>query len=211
MHPFFHERLHRSDAVMARLQAFNVTICGAGALGANLAETLARAGMGRLVVIDDDRVDARNLSTQPYERADVGASKARLLAHALYRAVGAEVEARPTRLTEANAGRLLGGSRLVVDAFDNSPSRRAVATWCDATATPCLHAGLADGYAEVLWNDGYRVPSPVQDDVCDYPLARTLVLLTVAVAAEVIVAFVATGVRRSYTITLDDLAIHPFA
>jgi hypothetical protein len=38
----------------------------------------------------------------------------------------------------------------------------------------------------IVWNPIYRVPSPANDDVCDYPLARNLVMLTVAVACEVI-------------------------
>jgi molybdopterin/thiamine biosynthesis adenylyltransferase len=43
-----------------------VTVCGAGALGANITENLARSGAGSLVVIDRDRIEERNLSTQPY-------------------------------------------------------------------------------------------------------------------------------------------------
>ncbi|HEY9626933.1 MAG TPA: ThiF family adenylyltransferase [Coleofasciculaceae cyanobacterium] len=62
---FFHEQLYRTDAVMAKLKEFPVTICGAGALGANLAENLARAGFDKLKVIDCDRIEERNLSTQP--------------------------------------------------------------------------------------------------------------------------------------------------
>lgn len=37
---------------------------------------------------------------------------------------------------------------------------------------PCLHIGLANSYAEIIWNSIYRLPSPTNDDVCDYPLAR---------------------------------------
>jgi hypothetical protein len=49
---FFHEYLYRTDAVIVKLKEFPVTICGAGALGANLTENLARAGFGKLKVID---------------------------------------------------------------------------------------------------------------------------------------------------------------
>ena len=45
---------------------------------------------------------------------------------------------------------------------------------------------LAADYAEIIWNDRYRVPSPSHDDVCDYPLARNLVTLAVSVACEVL-------------------------
>ncbi|MEX0272018.1 hypothetical protein AB3R30_23105 [Leptolyngbyaceae cyanobacterium UHCC 1019] len=59
----------------------------------------------------------------------------------------------------------------------------------------------------MIWNDAYRVPSNVNDDICDYPLARNLVMLTVAVACEAITSFVKTGEQRHFTITLKDLTI----
>jgi molybdopterin/thiamine biosynthesis adenylyltransferase len=208
---YFHERRYRSDPLMARLRGLAVTVCGAGALGANLTETLARQGFAQLRVIDRDRVEERNLSTQPYHRSDVGAFKAKILANALYRALGVAVDARAETLTPANARKLLGGSAVVVDTFDNSGSRQAVRDWCAAGGTPCLHVGLAGDYAEAIWDPVYRVPSPSHDDVCDYPLARNLVLLATAVAAEALVAFAARGEQPSHTITLADLAIRPFA
>lgn len=195
---------------MRRLHDLNVTVCGAGAVGANLAESLARSGVARLTIIDRDRVEARNLSTQPFEQAEVGAQKATMVANRLYRAVGAEVQAVTKELTATNASRLLAGSDLVVDAFDNSVGRQVVRDACAAAQMSCLHVGLAAGYAEVIWNGCYRVPSAANDDVCDYPLARTLVMLVVSVACEVAIRFVATGVRESYTITLSDFAVRPF-
>lgn len=204
---FSHEQLYRTDAVMAKLKEFPITICGAGALGANLAENLVRAGFGKLKVIDRDRIEERNLSTQPYYRSDVGAFKAKILANNLYRAIGTKVEAETRELTAANADQLLKGSKLIVDVFDNSSSRQAVKDYGDRTQIPCLHAGLSADYAEVIWNEVYRVPSDVNDDVCDYPLARNLVMLTVAVACEAIVSFVATGEKRHFTLTLKDLSI----
>lgn len=204
---FFHEQLYRTDAVMAKLKEFPVTICGAGALGANLAENLARAGFGKLKVIDRDRIEERNLSTQPYYRSDIGAFKARILANNLYRAIGTKVEAETKELTAANAAQLLKEGGLIVDVFDNSTSRRVVKEYGDRTGVPCLHAGLSADYAEVIWNNAYRVPSDVNDDVCDYPLSRNLVMLTVAVACEAIVSFVATGEQPHFTITLKDLSI----
>lgn len=204
-----HESLARTADAMARLQACRVTVCGAGALGANVTETLARSGFAHLRVIDRDRIEERNLSTQPWYRSDVGAPKATILANALFRALKLTVDAQALELTPRNAARLLRGSDLVIDTFDNSVARQAVQDCCRAEGIPCLHAGLATGYAEILWDADYRVPSAAQDDVCDYPLARTLVLLTVAVTCEAIVAYLVTGHQRAHTITLSDLTIHP--
>lgn len=205
---FYHEQLYRSAALMRRMREQLITVCGAGALGANVAETLARSGFAQLRVIDRDRIEERNLSTQPFYRADVGAQKAKILAHNLYRALGIQIEAQAIELTADNARKLLAG--VVIDAFDNSVSRRAVKDACAAAELPCLHVGLADGYAELIWNERYRVPSAAHDDVCDYPLARNLVMLTVAAACEVVTRYVAAGERESYTITLGDLSVRRY-
>jgi molybdopterin/thiamine biosynthesis adenylyltransferase len=195
---------------MAQLQDFPVTVCGAGALGANITENLARSGFGKLVVIDRDRIEERNLSTQPYYKSDVGAYKAKILSNTLYRALGVTVDGRSKELTTANAAQLLRDTSLVIDTFDNSVARQTVKDYCQKAQLPCLHVGLASDYSELIWNEIYRVPSPVNDDVCDYPLARNLVILTVAVACEVIINFVASAQQQSFTVTLGDFAIRPF-
>ena len=207
---FFHEQLYRSPESMAQIRDYPVTICGAGALGANITETLARSGFGNLKVIDRDRIEERNLSTQPYYRSEVGAFKAKILANNLYRAIAVQVAAETRELTAANAKQLLSKSALVIDAFDNSMARQAVKDYCESAGIPCLHAGLAGDYAEVIWNQVYRVPSDANDDVCDYPLARNIVMLTVAIACEQVVKFITTGESLSFTITLKDLVVKRF-
>ncbi|MDJ0617645.1 MAG: ThiF family adenylyltransferase [Calothrix sp. MO_192.B10] len=207
---FFHEQLHRTPALMTKLRDFPITVCGAGALGANMSENLTRSGFGKLRIIDRDRIEERNLSTQPYYRSDIGAYKAKILTNSLYRALGTAVDGRSQELTPANAGKLLAGSALVIDTFDNSGSRQAVKDYCQQSQIPCLHVGLAADYAEIIWNQIYRVPSPANDDVCDYPLARNLVMFAVAVACEVVVKFIATEEQQSFTITWSDFAVQPF-
>lgn len=207
---FFHEQLHRTATLMTQIKDFPVTVCGAGALGANITENLARSGFGKLMVIDRDRIEERNLSTQPYYKSDVGAYKTKILTNTLYRALGVVVDGRSKELTATNAPQLLRDTSLVIDTFDNSVARQSVKDYCKDAPLPCLHVGLASHYAEVIWNDTYRVPSPANDDVCDYPLARNLVMLTVAVACEVVMTFVASGQQQSFTVTLGDFAVKPF-
>ena len=203
----FHEKLYRSSLAMQRLTQLPVTICGAGALGANIAESLARSGVSQLTVIDCDRLDERNLSTQPYYRDDVGAKKVALLENHLYQAVGLELTSVAKRLQPDNASRLLKDSGLVIDAFDNSESRQSVADACWVLQIPCLHAGLSPDYSEVLWNEQYRVPSDVNDDICDYPLARNLVMLTVAIATEIAIRYITTGEKENRMMTFQDFRI----
>src|SRR5689334_4025669 len=164
--PFFHEERHTS---LAAFSGQLVTICGVGALGGNLAETLARMGFNNLRLVDKDRVEMRNLSTQPYGRAEIGAPKVRSLANMLYRAVQTKVEPVAVELMAANAPTLLKGSALVVDAFDNRAGRAAVQTAALALALPCLHLGFSpDGlYGSGLWEPGYVLPHEAAGDPCD--------------------------------------------
>jgi molybdopterin/thiamine biosynthesis adenylyltransferase len=206
MSKFLHEQLYRSVPLMARIREQPIVVCGAGAVGANLVEALIRSGFEAITVIDRDRVEEHNLSTQPYERAEVGALKAKMLQNKMFRALGVRIEAKSIELDARNAKKLLH-TGLIVDAFDNSTSRAVVTEHAKLEGRECLHVGLAGDYAEVIWNDRYRVPSAANDDVCDYPLARNLIMLAVAVAAETIVDWVANQQKRSHTITLRDFAI----
>ena len=206
---FHHEELYRGAGAVEKLSGVHVTLCGAGALGSNLADTLVRQGVRRLRVIDRDRIEEHNVSTQIYGEADVGAWKVDVLRNHLFRAVGAEIETSNKELTDRTVRKLLKETDIVIDTFDNSASRRLVQEHCGDAKLSCLHAGLFADYGEVIWNEGYRVPSDVAGDVCDYPLARNLILLTVAVAAETLLRFVLAGERPNWSITLRDLAVRP--
>jgi molybdopterin/thiamine biosynthesis adenylyltransferase len=201
-----HESLYRGADALVKLAALRVTVCGAGALGSHLADNLVRQDLATLRVIDRDKVESHNAGTQLYGDCDVGAWKVDVLKNRLFRTCGVEIDAVNKELTERNAEKLLSGAGLVVDTFDNSASRQLVQNAVRKLALPCLHVGLNAGYAEVLWDEGYRVPKEVGADVCDYPLARNLVLLAVAVASEVLQRF-AQGSRENWTVTLKDFAI----
>ena len=204
---FHHETLYRDITPAAdRL----ITICGAGTLGANLLETLARMGLRRLRVIDRDRIEAHNLSTQPWTQQDVGAAKTRVLANMLYRAVGTRVEPQQVELAPANAVALLRDSKVIVDAFDNPQARRAVSEAAATLAIPCLHIALSGtgDYGCGLWDTTYILPEEASlPDTCDYPLTRPLALLVVAAAAEVLVGHLLDGSRRGFEVTLRDLQL----
>ena len=206
---FHHEQLYRGADSLARLAATRLTLCGAGALGSNLADNLARQGFTLLRVIDRDRVEEHNVSTQLYGESDVGGWKVEVLRNRLFRATGVEIDAVPKELTGRNARSLLKGAGIVLDTFDNSASRRLVQEQCRALGVPCLHVGLYADYCEVVWDAAYRVPADVAGDVCDYPLARNLVLLAVALASETLLQFVLAGAQQNWSATLRDFAVRP--
>ena len=206
---FHHEAIYRGAGSLAKLAGLQVTLCGAGALGSQLADNLARQGVQHLRVIDRDRVEEHNVSTQLYGESDVGAWKVEVLRQRLFRATGIEIDAVRKELAERNARGLLQEGGLVVDTFDNSASRRLVQDSCRALQLPCLHVGLYADYGEVIWDENYRVPRDVAGDVCDYPLARNLVLLMIALASEVILRFALDGGRQNWSATLRDFAVRP--
>lgn len=208
---FHHEKLYRGTAALARLAQVRLAVCGAGAVGSNLVDNLARQGFRRLTVIDSDRVEAHNANTQTYAAGDTGAFKVNMLQAEVYRAIGVEIVTIRQRLVASSVRKLLAGADLVVDGFDNHASRALVTQHCRTEHVPCLHVGLGAGYAEILWNDGYRVPDDATHGdagPCNYPLARNLVQFAVALASETLVRYILEGRQDNYTFTLGDLQIN---
>src|SRR5262249_26338277 len=192
---FHHEAIYRGAEQVAKLVNQRLTICGAGALGSHLADNLARQGFRQLRVIDRDRIEEQNVGTQLYAESEVGAWKVEVLRQRLFRATGVEIDAIRKELSDRSARSLLHDGGLVIDTFDNSNSRRLVQEHRRALQLPCLHVGLYADYGEAIWDERYRVPRDVAGDVCDYPLARTLVVLVIPVASEGVVRFALSEFR----------------
>jgi molybdopterin/thiamine biosynthesis adenylyltransferase len=203
-----HERIYRGDALLAKMATTQLTVCGAGAVGSNLVDNLCRQGFRKFMVIDDDRVEAHNTPTQIWSMRELGQFKANMLKALAYNSSGAAVEAVTHRLEAGNVRKYLQPAGLVVDGFDNAASRALVADYCRTAKKDCLHVGLAKDYAEIVWNESYRVPRDVVGlDVCEYPMARNTIILAVVVASEVIVRYLATGKKRNYALTIGDFKI----
>jgi molybdopterin-synthase adenylyltransferase len=207
---FSHEMAYRGEDLVQKLAKVSITVAGVGALGSNLVDSLCRQGATKLRAIDMDRVEAHNVNNQIYGEDDIGRLKADALKGKMFRALRVQIEVFNKELTSKNANKFLGGSDLVVDAFDNREARMITQAFCRSNNIPCLHAGLFEGYGEVVWDEDYKVPQNVEGpDVCEYPLARNIVMLTVTVAAEEILDFCLKDEPRlkSWAITLRDLSI----
>lgn len=115
----------------ARQEKFSsatVAICGLGGLGSNIAVSLSRAGIGRLILIDFDIVDITNLHRQQYKASQVGTPKAAALSENLKEiAPYVTLETHQVRITEANAPLLLQQADIICEAFDN-PQAKAMLT-----------------------------------------------------------------------------------
>ena len=123
-------------------QAFSsatVAICGLGGLGSNIAISLARAGVGQLILCDYDRVDITNLHRQQYKADQIGMYKTVVLAENLKEiAPYVSVEIHTERITEDNALTLLRSADIICEAFDDAE--------CKAMLTNTVLSELPDKY-----------------------------------------------------------------
>ena len=107
-----------------RFSSATVAICGLGGLGSNIAVALARAGIGKLLLIDFDRVDITNLHRQQYKANQIGCYKADALAENLSEiAPYTEIQAVTAKITEENFTDLLKDVDIVCEAFDKAESK----------------------------------------------------------------------------------------
>ena len=107
-----------------RFSSATVAICGLGGLGSNIAVALARAGIGKLLLIDFDQVDITNLHRQQYKANQIGLYKADALAENLSEiAPYAEIEPVTAKITEENFADLLKDADIVCEAFDNAETK----------------------------------------------------------------------------------------
>lgn len=101
-----------------------VAICGLGGLGSNIAYALARAGVGKLILIDFDKVDVSNLHRQQYKAGQVGMWKTEALYENLKEiAPYIELVKDRTRITEKNARGLLEEADIICEAFDDAEEK----------------------------------------------------------------------------------------
>ncbi|MFN0134423.1 MAG: ThiF family adenylyltransferase [Phycisphaerales bacterium] len=129
-----------------RLRGSHAAIVGCGALGCAGAEMLARAGVGRLTIIDRDVVEASNLQRQVlFDESDAGAGRAKAEAAVRRLAtVNREVEARAVvaHLDHRNAMRLLDGAGIIVDGTDNFATRYLLNDVAVREGAPYVYAGV---------------------------------------------------------------------
>ena len=131
-----------------RLAAATVVIVGCGGLGTVSAGLLARAGVGRLRLVDDDNVELSNLHRQVlFDEDDVGRPKAIAAAEKL-RAINSEIAVEPVvaRLGQGNAATLLAGGDLVLDGTDNDGTRYLINEVCVRQGIPWVFAAVDESY-----------------------------------------------------------------
>ena len=127
------KELHRA------FSSATVAVCGLGGLGSNIAIALARAGVGRLILCDFDRVNITNLHRQQYKADQIDMYKTDALADNLREiAPYIELEMHTERITEENAVTLLKDADIICEAFDDAE--------CKAMLTNTVFTEMRDKY-----------------------------------------------------------------
>ncbi len=116
-----------------------VAVCGLGGLGSNIAISLARAGIGKLILIDFDHVDITNLHRQQYKASQIGEFKSEALAANLKEITPyVELEAHTVCMKEDNTAELLRDADIICEAFDHAE--------CKALLTNTVLETMPDKY-----------------------------------------------------------------
>lgn len=109
------------ETLQKKFSSATVAVCGLGGLGSNIAFSLARAGIGKLILIDFDRVDITNLNRQQYKAAQIGRFKTDALLENLKEiAPYIKTECHTVRINKENALSLLERADIICEAFDNA-------------------------------------------------------------------------------------------
>ena len=143
-----------------RLKASRVLLVGTGGLGSPLCLYLAAAGVGRIGLVDFDRVDRSNLqrqiifSVQDVGRPKLEAAKQRILEIN----PNVRVETFETKLSSQNASEIIEGYDLVVDGTDNFPCRYLVNDACVLLRKPNVYGSIFRFEGQVSVFDAKRGP-----------------------------------------------------
>jgi adenylyltransferase/sulfurtransferase len=166
-----------------RLEAAKVLVVGLGGLGGAAAMYLARAGVGRITMLDSDVVEPGNLNRQLlFTPCSVGKRKAEVaLGKILEIGMQHEVRSVDLHLMEQNAASIVKDFDLVLDCLDNFPSRLALAKAAWREGVGLVHAACR-GFEGRL---SYQVAGATPCLVCllgEHPLQTTPVPILGAVA-----------------------------
>jgi sulfur carrier protein ThiS adenylyltransferase len=111
--------------ILPLLRVSVVGIAGAGGLGSSVAVSLARAGIGKLIIVDFDRIEISNLNRQQYFWTQVGKVKVRALLENLRKINPfSEYVGYQRRITAKNVKTIFGKADLLIEAFDRAGQKQ---------------------------------------------------------------------------------------
>jgi molybdopterin/thiamine biosynthesis adenylyltransferase len=205
----------------ALLRQKRILVVGCGGLGGHIIDQLARIGAGFLRVVDGDVFEESNLNRQLLsDIAQLGSSKAAAAAAHVARVnPDTAVEAAVEFLTEANAGALLAGCDIVMDALDNIQSRRILADACAGAGIPYVYGGISGWVAQAavsMPGDGLiEKLFPAEVEIRDKSVLSFTPALCAAMQTAMCVKLLAgrpveTGVIQYFDLLNQEFEVIPF-
>jgi len=192
-----------------------VAILGCGGLGGQVAEMLARIGVGHMTLIDPDTFEEHNLNRQNFSTFDaIGQAKVLVLRQALTR-FNPVIQIRPLihRFDPADDMALITDADVVIDALDDPGLKRTLAQACRDHALPFIHGAIAgmDGQLAVnttlehLYHDGGH---GAEDTAGNLPF--TAAFVAAMQAAEAVKLLTGIGESLEGEVLITDLMYDDF-
>lgn len=189
------------DKLQKKFSEATVAICGLGGLGSNIAIALARAGIGKLILIDFDHVDITNLHRQQYKANQIGKYKTEaLLANLKEIAPYTEIQTYTVRITDDNAKRLLKDADIICEAFDDANDKAMLTNIvlermpdkCIVAASGMAGLGSANSiHTRKITSRFYLCGDEISDAQDDIGLVSSRVMLCAAHQAHVVLRILA--------------------
>jgi len=138
-----------------KIRKSTVTIVGVGALGSVSAELLSRAGIGKLILIDSDKIEIHNLQRQSlFDEKDIGKSKVEVAKSKISKINSeVEVESHNVNLDKYNLDLIQG---ILVDGTDNMEVRDLMNKYCVSNNLPWVYGGIASSVGMVYFTSQGR-------------------------------------------------------
>ena len=181
-----------------------VTIVGVGALGSHLVQLLRNEDV-TIEIVDHDRVEQKNLTSQLHTRQHVGKLKVEALKQLMQFLWGYKLQVVPHRLTYENGRQLLDGSDLVVDCTDNAEARHLMRCFALIEHVPLIHGALAAGgeFGRVGWYPEFKVDSEVWAGAatCEDGRFLPMIVTVSSYLAKAVQTYLATGKQLSFQVS----------
>ena len=177
------------EEAQSKLSSAHIIVVGAGGLGCPVLQYLVSAGIGKITIVDDDKVALHNIHRQVlYDESNIGELKVEVAKRKL-NLLNNEVEVVPIskRLNQQQAMELFPTASIVVDATDNFATRYLINDGCVLMKKPLVFGAVSmyegqvavfnckknDGEFSVNYRDLFPVP-PSEDSVLNCAEAGVL-------------------------------------
>lgn len=138
------------------LKQSKILVIGAGGLGSTTIPALSASGVGKMGIVESDKVENSNLQRQLlYTPSDIGKEKIKIASQKAQQLnPNINIITFPNRIDETNCKRLIEDFDLVLDCTDNFPTRYLINDTCASSKKPLIYASVSDyeGLVTILHN-----------------------------------------------------------